>query len=276
MIDQGPRVYAPQGLRMQPTTDDRPFFFQVISPLRAIRPDVAASYGANAEGVVALQKLMVVMAGVTLLLFFAPFLLGRWLRPAPGFWRGSLFFAGIGFAFMFVEVAWLQRFILYLGHPSLATTVALGSMLLGAGLGSMTSARVGVARVQRWGFFIPLIVLATNALLSPVFQLTLGFTWSLRLMLSVLLIVPTGIALGFCFPLGMQRFGERNKAWFWALNGAAGVFASVLSLALSMELGFPLVATIGAILYVGVWLLLRGSSAAESSALSTEDTALAA
>lgn len=276
VIDQGPHFYAPQGLHMQPTTDDRPFFFQVISPLREIRPDVATAFGSNTEGVVALQKLMIVMAGVTLLLFFAPFSLGRWLRPAPGFWRGSLFFTGIGFAFMFVEVAWLQRFILYLDHPSLATTVALGSMLLGAGLGSMTSAWVGVARVQRWGFFIPLIVLVTNALLSPVFQLTLGFAWSLRLMVSVLLIVPTGIALGLCFPLGMQRFGERNKAWFWALNGAAGVFASVLSLALSMELGFPLVATIGAVLYAGVWLLLRGSSAAESAAVSTEETALAA
>ena len=39
-------------------------------------------------------------------------------------------------------------------------------------------------------------------------------------------LVPTGIAMGCCFPLGMLRFGEAHKGWFWALNGAAGVFAS--------------------------------------------------
>jgi hypothetical protein len=205
---------------------------------------------------------MLVMAGVTLLLFFAPFLLARWLKPGPSFWRGSGYFAGIGCAFMLVEVAWLQRFILYLDHPSLATTVALGSMLLGAGIGSLVSMRIGLERVQRWGFSIPLIVFATNALLGPMFGLTLGLPWVLRLITSVLLIVPTGIALGCCFPLGMLRFGERHKAWFWALNGAAGVFASVASLALSMEFGFSLVAGAGAALYAVVWLLLRGSAVA--------------
>jgi hypothetical protein len=262
----GPSFYAPQGLRMRPATDDRPFFFQMFSPLRPIRADVAATYGFNAEGVLALQRLMLVMAGVTLLVFFAPFMLGRWLSPGPGFWRGSAYFTGIGCAFMFVEVAWLGRFILYLDHPSLATTVALASMLLGAGIGSMLSMRVGLLRLQRWGFAIPAIVLMINAALGPLFQHTLGFSWTQRLFVSVFLIVPAGIAMGCCFPIGMLRFGERHKAWFWALNGAAGVFSSVFSLALSMEFGFSRVATLGAAIYVPVWLLLRGTSAADARA----------
>jgi len=279
VLDQGPSFYAPKGLNLRPPVDDRPFFFQVFSPLRPIRSDVAALFGFNAEGVVALQKLMLVMAGLTLLVFFAPFLLGRRLLRGPGFWRGSAYFTGIGLAFMFVEVAWLQRFILYLDHPSLATTVALGSMLLGAGVGSMLSVRVGVERVQRYGFAIPLIVLATNALLGPIFSATLGWAWALRLLASVLLIVPTGVAMGCCFPLGMLRFGEANKAWFWALNGAAGVFASVFSLALCMELGFSRVAGVGAVLYAAVWLLLRGKSATQTATRdsgATEPTAEAA
>ena len=82
-----------------------------------------------------------------------------------------------------------------------------------------------------------------------VFGATLGWAWSLRLLASVVLIVPTGIAMGCCFPLGMLRFGEAHKAWFWALNGAAGVFASEVSLALCMEFGFSLVAAFGAALY---------------------------
>jgi hypothetical protein len=279
VLAQGPGFYSPHGLRMQPTTDDRPFFFQMLSPLRPIPARAAATYGANAEGVLALQKLMLVMAGLTLLVFFAPFLLGRWLAPRPSFWRGSAYFTGIGCAFMFVEVAWLGRFILYLDHPSLATTVALASMLLGAGIGSMASTRIGLERLQRYGFALPLILLGTNLALEPVFRLTLGFSWTARLFTSVLLIVPSGMAMGCCFPIGMLRFGERHKAWFWALNGAAGVFASVFSLALCMELGFTRVAALGALIYVAVWLLLRGTlaaSAAPSERTSARATAEAA
>jgi hypothetical protein len=245
---------------MTSATDDWSFFFQTVSSFRSIGPDVGVTYGFNAEGVVALQRLMLVMAVVTVLVFFAPFLLWRWLRPGPGFWRGSAYFTAIGCAFMFVEVAWLQRFILYLDHPSLATTVALGSMLLGAGIGSMVSTRVGLSGLQRWGFVIPLVVLSTNAALGPVVHATLGWPWALRLVMSTLLIVPTGVVLGGCFPLGMLRFGESHKAWFWALNGAAGVFASVSSLALCMELGFRLVTTLGGCIYVAVWLLVRGTA----------------
>jgi hypothetical protein len=50
------------------------------------------------------------------------------------------------------------------------------------------------------------------------------------------------------------------------MNGAAGVLASVLSVALSMELGFTRVLWIAAALYVGAWLLLRGPGASEAGA----------
>ena len=82
-----------------------------------------------------MRKLMLTLMAVTVALFFAPFAMTRWLGGGTDFWRGSGFFLCIGLGFMFVEIAWLQRFVLYLGHPSLATTAALGSMLLGAGLG---------------------------------------------------------------------------------------------------------------------------------------------
>lgn len=265
ILSKGPEFYAERGLRMTPSTDERPFFFQMLSPFRSIRSETVSTYGVNAEGVAALQKLMLAMGLVTSLFFFAPFLLGRWLRPATGFWRGSAYFTAIGCGFMFVEVPWLQRFILYLDHPSLATTVALGSMLLGAGLGSMGSTWFGLVRLGRWGLAVPVVVFVTNAALTPLFHASLGWPWVVRLLSSVLLIVPTGVALGLWFPLGMLRFGEAHKAWFWALNGAAGVFASAASLALSMELGFPVVTSIGAVLYVVAWLLVRGEPVASEA-----------
>jgi hypothetical protein len=84
-----------------------------------------------------------------------------------------------------------------------------------------------------------------------------------RLLITVLAIVPAGFLMGMFFPLGMVRFGDRNKAWYWALNGAAGVLASAVSLALSMEIGFANVAYLGAAIYLFAYLaFLRAPAAA--------------
>ena len=125
----------------------------------------------------------------------------------------------------------------------------------------MVSVRIGLARLQRFGWVVALGIAALNLLLEPVFESTLGLTWGLRVCLSVLLILPAALMMGLFFPLGMIRFGDDNKAWFWALNGAAGVLASVASLALAMEFGFLRVAFGGATLYFAAWLLLRGKPA---------------
>jgi hypothetical protein len=251
---------------LAPPTDDKPFFFQPFSPFSSVDTAVELKLGFNGAAVTTLRKLMFTMCVLTFVLFFAPFVLARWMKRQPGFWRGSGFFACIGLSFMFVEIAWLQRFVLYLGHPSLATTVALGCMLLGAGLGSMASERLGVEKWQRFGWVTAVVIAGLSALLSPAFGATLGWTFPMRLALSVVLITPPAFAMGFFFPLGMVRFGDDSKAWFWAINGAAGVLASVLSLALSMELGFSTVAFMGAGLYVVAWILALGEPCESGSA----------
>jgi len=253
--DAAPRQ---DGLRLDPPTDDRPFFFQVVSPFRPVPERVIRSIGINAEGVAALQLLMLAMALVAFALFFAPFAIGRRLPRGPEFWRGSAFFVAIGLAFLFVEVAWVQRLILYVGHPSHATTVALPSLLLGAGAGSSLAARIGLRRGAHLGFLLPAAVAGLNAALAPVFEATLGWPLAARVGTSAALLVPVGFLMGFPFPLGMVRFGGTSTPWYWALNGVAGVLASVLSLALSMEIGFSRVAFLGAAFYVSAWLLLRG------------------
>ena len=265
-FELGHQKFAPPGFNLSPTTDDKPFFFQTISPFSGVTREDAAKYGVLSEGVTVLRRLMLVMTIVTLVVFFAPFVLTRRLvARGKGFWQGSLFFTSIGIAFMLVEVAWVQRFILYLGHPSHALTVALASLLLGAGLGSMTSVTVGLERAWRFGALLPVVLGVVNLLLGPLFDATLGWALPLRIALAALLLVPSGFLMGFCFPLGMVRFGDESKAWFWALNGASGVLASVGSLALCMEFGFKNVAFFGVAAYLAAWLLLYGNSRASGA-----------
>jgi len=167
--------------------------------------------------------------------------------------RGSAYFVIIGLAFMLAEMPWLQRFVLYLGHPSYATTVVLSMLLLGAGVGSWTASRLAAGRIRRFGLVLPVALVGLNLLLGPVFAATLGFSFPLRVMMSAALLLPTGFLMGMPFPVGMAAFGEEGKPWFWAMNGAAGVLGSVLALALSIALGFFAVGAMGALMYAVAW-----------------------
>src|SRR5262249_27644146 len=150
-------------------TDDRPFFFQSLPIFGRFDLAFARTCGVNAEAVAALQLLMIVLTVLTILLFFAPFLLARWLQRGSGFWRGSAYFAAIGLSFMLIEIPWLQRFVLYLGHPSIAATVVIGALLSGAGAGALRAERTGLRRAQRLWPLVPLVLGAGNAGMAVLF-----------------------------------------------------------------------------------------------------------
>jgi len=255
LLRDGPGALTARGIIVTPSTDDRPFFFQTLPVFGRFDPEFAKTLGINAQGVVALQILMMTLSVLTLVLFFAPFALGRWLRRPEGFWRGSGFFAAIGLSFMFIEIPWLQRFVLFLGHPSTAATVVIGSLLLGAGAGALRSERTGVAAARRLWPLVPIGLGLVNVAMTPLFEATLGLTEPVRIAIAVALLLPVGFLLGHFFPLGMARFHDDNKAWFWAVNGACGVLAGACSLALAMAIGFQAVAWIGVAGYVGAGLL---------------------
>ena len=257
LIDRGVASFEQQGFSLAPPTDDKPFYFQMLSPFRQPSAAVVDKLGVNAQSVRTLRTLMVVMLLVTLALFFAPFAAKRRLERSADFWSGSGYFLTIGLAFMLLEIGWLQRCVLYLGHPSLAATAALGFILLGAGTGSMLSRTVSLAKAERLGWILAVACALVNFAMGPIMDATLGLTSLIRLLVTGVMLVPAGMLMGFAFPLGMQAFSETNKAWFWAINGAASVLASVASLALAMEFGFRCVGYLGAGLYVPAWLLLR-------------------
>jgi hypothetical protein len=208
--------------------------------------------------------LLWVMGALTFILFFTPFLFGARMKRTPDLWYASGYFLCIGLGFMFVEVPWMQRFVLYLGHPSYASTVVLTSLLLGAGVGSSVAARLRKETVNRWGLLVPAGLLVVNLGLFTLFEATLGLPFLVRVAISGAVLVPTGFLMGFAFPLGMATYSQEHRPWLWAINGSASVLASVFSLALSIEIGFVLATTFGIVFYLAGYLLLvfKGGTAA--------------
>ena len=254
VLSEGIGRFTALGLDFSPPTDDRPFFFQTVSLLR--RQTDPSLLGFNERSVTLLRGVLIGLALLAMILFFVPFVGARRGQPHSGLLRGSGYFAAIGLGFMCVEMPWIQRSILLLGHPTYATSVVLGVLLLGAGVGSITAGKLELPVIQRWRFALPVLVAGTFLLSVHLFSATLGMAFGWRLGVVVSMLLPTGWAMGFAFPSGIMRFGDDHKAWFWAINGAFGVFAGALSLALAMILGFRGVVAIGLVAYLAAAMLL--------------------
>lgn len=256
VLTEGPAPFERAGFNLSPPDDDRPFFFQTVSLLRGIDPQARFAYGSNEQSVQVLRGLLASLSVLSAALFLLPVALRGHGPRSPSFWRGCGYFAAIGLAFLLVEVALVQRCILYLGHPSYAATVVLAALLLGSGSSALGAARLSPAWRVRAVFAAALLVIALHLASPAIFGATMQAPLGARMALVFALAAPAGAAMGVAFPAGMLRFGDQDKAWFWAVNGAFGVLATVLAVGLSIERGFSFTTLTGAACYLAAgWLL---------------------
>src|SRR4029453_2142157 len=102
-------------------------------------------------------------------------------RPAapPGLFAPALAYFGIiGLAFMLIQIPFLQRFSVYLGHPTYTFSFILFLMILPSGLGSLASGRTHVAsprRLERLPIAIAVLVLVETLLLQTAIESTVGW-----------------------------------------------------------------------------------------------------
>jgi hypothetical protein len=168
---------------------------------------------------------------------------------------GSLYFSLIGMGFMLAEIALLQYFSVYLGHPIYSLGVCLFSLILASGLGSLASDRLRLStrgRLLTWGIIVTAYLVIMEQVLPIVFQSTTDRTRLVRIGISLAAIMPLGFLLGFAFPTGMRLVEAADKKptpWLWGINGATGVLASVLGVMLSMSFGINLTLLISATCY---------------------------
>ena len=267
---------------IRPTTDDRPFFFRFFK--WSLLPALASSPGRAAFALVDAGYLVVLLAlpqavAAALVLILLP-LAGLRMRDrppeVPRRVEIALYFLLLGFAFLFVEIAFIHRFSLFLGHPVIAFAVTLASFLLAAGLGSGLSGRAA-ARWPRSA--IRLAVAAIVGLgvlyalaLQPLLAALLGWPPPAKIAVAVGLIAPLGLAMGLPFPLGLSLVARQSPAlvpWAWGINGSASVVAAVLASLLAMHLGFAAVLALALGLYAAAALLF-GRGRAASGPMSAE------
>jgi predicted membrane-bound spermidine synthase len=255
-------------LDVSPPTDARPFFFNQLRfthpsdlwfALVEWREGKARGSGSVWDGnliAVTTLFLVILLSGIVVVLVV--------VLPTRSAVRqvdrrlaliGSFYFLLIGLGFMFAEIGLIQRISVFLGHPVHALGIGLFSIILSTGLGSLLSEKLTPARTGH--FVLWLSLLAGWLLLLPVWLPGLlaslaAATLPWRALVSVAVILPAGLLMGFGFPTGMRlvtRLDARLTPWLWGVNGAAGVLAAGIAVACSIGFSIDVTLRIGGVCY---------------------------
>jgi hypothetical protein len=248
---------------LRPSTDDWPFFFL---PIRW-----KTLFGTLRSGDRPLANpLVFLLASLAALTVIAAVLIGLplWrLRAAWKTTRGKValvgYFSILGFGYMLVEVALMQRFTVFLGNPMLAVAVVLGALLVASGIGSGVSRRfarpvpsITLGLVLLFGGLAVLAMPGSTQVLHRLLVLPLPA----RVSMTVAIVGALGIPMGMPFPYGISRLAARSGAfipWAWSVNAMTSVIASVASYFIGMIAGYSAMIALGAVLYAGALGLVR-------------------
>ena len=157
------RVVADLRYDFTPPRDERPYFFNVLKPGFGMLGDFHRSAGVAAVGNLLATYTLFTLWIVTFVLVAAtvvgPLLASGLPRMGAGSFACSLLYFGlIGAGFMLVQIPLMQRFSVYLGHPTWSLAVILFSMILATGVGSFFSDRIDVESRPRWLWLGPLLI----------------------------------------------------------------------------------------------------------------------
>jgi spermidine synthase len=258
---------------LTPATDDRPYFFDFFK-WRAL-PELwavsAQSGGALLDwGYLILSATLAQAALLSLVLVLLPLWLGLERTPSAGRWRIVAYFGAIGLAFLFIEIASIQRFTLFLAHPLYAIGVVLAGFLVFAGIGSGVAPalerRLAGARGGALGLALGAIVLLAVVYilaLPPLFARLIALPDLAKISLSLALIAPLAFFMGMPFPLALGRLrasAPHLVPWAWGINGCASVLSAILATMLAMTFGTRVVVFTAAALYLLAGLTYAGFS----------------
>jgi hypothetical protein len=272
---------------VSPVDDDRPFFFYTVQPRDLLsfflHPVMAADYKINRALPLLFGLIALSLVATAVVVALPPLLLGAKLPAERGVRAFLLYFVCIGAGYILIQVALIQKFVLFLGHPTYALTVIVFSMLISSGLGSFFSRKiVQSASGIRLNWILIAVaagVAALAFLAAPISEWGMGWALPVKMAITVALIAPVGFLMGMPFPTGLSRLEERYPQavrWAWSLNAAASVLGSAGAILLAIYIGLRMTLLVGGALYLCALLIVWLHSGPRAAAASAPTKALVA
>lgn len=248
---------ANYSLDLTPPTDDNPFFFNMLKPSAVFMGKSVESEGVLSTNLMAIHNLLWLIAIVivlSLFLIIIPLISKMKTGVAEAvFNRYTLYFTALGIGFMLIEISLIQKFAVFLGHPTYSILVVLFAMLLFSGLGSFSSKKLR-EKVGVKGIFILLILVVATVGSANMFVLHYFSSWPIapRIVYSFATMALAGFFMGMPFPTGLSLLNKNvssSAPWFWGVNGAASVVSSVAATAISIFYGISTTFFTGLVCY---------------------------
>jgi predicted membrane-bound spermidine synthase len=254
------RFMANYKFDLAPATDNRPFFdnfFRWSSLPEQLSLHSAAGFPLAERGYLILLATLAQAAVIALVLIVSPLALLRSQGTSYVRWRTLAYFFALGLAFLFIEMAFIQRFTLFLGQPIYAVSIVLASFLVFAGLGAAISGWVsnvlGRGAVIAVVGGIVVLAIAFEAVIVPgMFDIFLQGAPALKAAATAMVIAPLAFLMGMPFPIGLARLAEQRPEqvpWAWGINGCASVLSPVLASLFAIHWGFDAVILLAVGLY---------------------------
>ena len=248
---------------VSPVSDNAPFFFFTLKTGQVLNESLEQGIDWKVNlGVVVLGMVLLISVAAVLGFLILPMLFASGRSAGSRSWLSLLYFVAVGLGYILVEIAFIQRFVLFLGHPTYALTVVIFLLLLSSGGGSLLSRRWLPRPAQVWVPLLLLVgaicayVLALPALLNAL----VGLPFTVKLLVSGLILIPLGLAMGMPFPTGLRALasaaetggGNSGNAveWAWAMNAASSVLGSVLAMVIAIHWGLNITLACGAGAYL--------------------------
>jgi spermidine synthase len=263
-----------------PRTDDEPYFSEFRKHIRPIQEDPknfvdpGTAYMLNSSLLhgIPMDQIHLWITAAASAIFALLFILVPLRFSKVGREEGATalpllaYFACLGAGFITIELVFIQKFMQLIGSPLYTYSTVIFTMLLGAGIGSAASERLGINTRRLWTVpFVAIIAvgLAVVWLYPTLAKLGLALPIGGRIAISAAMIFPLGFFLGMPFPLGILAIERQPRgaiAWAWGMNGLFTVIGGLASVLASLELGFNLTLLIALALYgcaLGVFKKMR-------------------
>jgi spermidine synthase len=246
---------------MHPVRDESPFFFQMakwsnVGWKELRRFGKGGFLEPLAVPVAQIVLVSALVLGVLLSIGLLSVPLAARTMPRARRWTWLGYFFALGLAYIIVEVVLMQRFALFLGHPTYSVTAILFAVLLFTGLGAAWSDRRSgsvsdVLRPVRRG--LPVAILVLTFAVPPLLEALPSLPPAARMSVAILLVGPVAFLMGAPFPTGIRAIGateSRHVAWAWAANGCASVVGSVCAVLGAMVWSFSVMLLVAMVVYV--------------------------
>ena len=247
--------YDNYDFNITPATDSKPYFSQFLkldrlNKLRDLFGQESLPFLEVGYFITLLTFIQISFIAFILIIF--PLLFIKW--KGRGKVYTILHFSGIGIGFMFVEIIFIQQFILYFGNPVIAASAVLSGMLISSGIGSLMSSKLNINNRSLLTILslVMLFIVLYAFILTPILRASISLPFIIKIIFSIFIISPVAFFMGMPFPIGLKYLDRHNNGlipWAWGVNGCFSVISTVLATIIAVEVGYFWVMILAGVAY---------------------------